>query len=80
VNEFSPVAITGEVNGLSRVLYTDLAMNFRNMELSTFNPYSGKFAGYNITKGKNSPLNCITKSTAASSTPRPHQRDQLESA
>jgi hypothetical protein len=27
-------------------------MNFRNMELSTFNPYSGKFAGYNITKGK----------------------------
>ncbi len=22
------------------------------MELSTFNPYSGKFAGYNITKGK----------------------------
>jgi hypothetical protein len=27
-------------------------MNFRNIELSTFNPYSGKFAGYNISKGK----------------------------
>jgi hypothetical protein len=52
VDEFSPVAITGEVNVLSAVLYTDLALSFRNMELSTFNPYSGKFAGYNITKGK----------------------------
>jgi hypothetical protein len=27
-------------------------MSFRNMELTTFNPYSGKFAGYNISKGK----------------------------
>ncbi|HWG68239.1 MAG TPA: DUF748 domain-containing protein [Steroidobacteraceae bacterium] len=52
VDEFSPVAITGEVNVLSAALYTDLGLSFRNMELSTFNPYSGKFAGYNITKGK----------------------------
>jgi hypothetical protein len=27
-------------------------MSFHNIELSTFNPYSGKFAGYNIAKGK----------------------------
>jgi hypothetical protein len=52
VDAFSPVSITGQVNVLSPVLYTDLAMDFRNMELSLFNPYSGKFAGYNITKGK----------------------------
>jgi Domain of Unknown Function (DUF748) len=52
VDAFSPVAITGEVNVLGPTLYTDLAMSFRNMELSTFNPYSGKFAGYNISKGK----------------------------
>jgi Domain of Unknown Function (DUF748) len=52
VDQFSPVAISGEVNVLSAALYTDLALSFRNMELSTFNPYSGKFAGYNITKGK----------------------------
>ncbi len=37
---------------LSPALYTDLAMSFRNMELSIFNPYSGKFAGYAISKGK----------------------------
>jgi outer membrane protein OmpA-like peptidoglycan-associated protein len=52
VDAFSPVSITGEVNVLSAALYTDLAMSFRNMELTIFNPYSGKFAGYNITKGK----------------------------
>jgi hypothetical protein len=52
VDAFSPVSISGEVNVLSAALYTDLALSFRNMELSTFNPYSGKFAGYNITKGK----------------------------
>jgi Domain of Unknown Function (DUF748) len=52
VDKFSPVSISGEVNILSAALYTDLALSFRNMELSTFNPYSGKFAGYNITKGK----------------------------
>jgi hypothetical protein len=52
VDAFSPVSISGEVNVLGAALYTDIAMSFRNMELSTFNPYSGKFAGYNITKGK----------------------------
>lgn len=52
VDAFAPVLISGEVNVLSAALYTDLTMNFRNIELSTFNPYSGKFAGYNISKGK----------------------------
>ncbi|HEY4367546.1 MAG TPA: DUF748 domain-containing protein [Steroidobacteraceae bacterium] len=52
VDKYAPVDITGEVNVLAAAKYTDLAMNFRNMELTTFNPYSGKFAGYNISKGK----------------------------
>jgi Domain of Unknown Function (DUF748) len=52
VGAFAPVLISGEVNVLSSALYTDLTMSFRNIELSTFNPYSGKFAGYNISKGK----------------------------
>jgi hypothetical protein len=52
VDQFAPVSISGEVNVLSSVLYTDLSMSFKNIELSTFNPYSGKFAGYNISKGK----------------------------
>lgn len=52
VDAFSPVAITGEINILSAALYTDVVMNFRNIDLSIFNPYSGRFAGYNISKGK----------------------------
>jgi hypothetical protein len=52
VDEFSPVSITGEVSVLGTPLHADVALSFRNIELSTFNPYSGKFAGYNISKGK----------------------------
>ena len=40
------------MNLLAAAKYSDIALNFRNMELTTFNPYSGKFAGYNISKGK----------------------------
>jgi len=52
VDRYAPVSIIGQVNLLSATAYTDLAMTFRNMELTTFNPYSGKFAGYSITQGK----------------------------
>ena len=52
VDKYAPVNISGEVNLLSAAKYTDIAMNFRNIELTTFNPYSGKFAGYSINKGK----------------------------
>jgi len=52
VGQFAPVAITGELNVLGPVLHTDIGMSFQNMELTIFNPYSGKFAGYNISKGK----------------------------
>jgi hypothetical protein len=52
IDAFAPVSITGEANVLSAAVYTDISMSFRNIELTTFNPYSGKFAGYNISKGK----------------------------
>ncbi|MGE0115432.1 MAG: DUF748 domain-containing protein [Steroidobacteraceae bacterium] len=52
VDNYAPMSITGEANFLAADAYSDIAMNFRNMELTTFNPYSGKFAGYSIAKGK----------------------------
>jgi Domain of Unknown Function (DUF748) len=52
LDQFSPVSIDGDVNVLSAALYSDLTMSFRNIELSIFNPYSGKWAGYDIAKGK----------------------------
>jgi hypothetical protein len=51
IDTFSPVSITGEVNVLGP-LFVDLALSFRNISLPVFNPYSGKFAGYDISKGK----------------------------
>lgn len=52
VDAYAPVKIEGEVNYLSADSYTDLKLSFDNMELTTFTPYSGKFAGYRIEKGK----------------------------
>jgi len=52
VDRYSPVEISGQVNLLSAALYSDLRIKFQNMELTTFNPYSGKYAGYSIRKGK----------------------------
>jgi len=52
VDAFSPVAISGQFNVLGPKLYTDVNVSFRNISLPIFNPYSGKFAGYDITEGK----------------------------
>ena len=52
LDQYAPVTITGEINPLAARSYTDIGMNFSNIELTTFNPYSGKFAGYSIAQGK----------------------------
>lgn len=52
VDNYSPVLIDGRLNVLAAQPFLDVAMSFRNMDLIRFNPYSGRFAGYNIVKGK----------------------------
>jgi hypothetical protein len=52
INEYSPVSIIGQMNLFSFDRFTDIDMEFRNIDLPVFNPYSGKFAGYAIAKGK----------------------------
>jgi len=52
VDRYAPATIKGQVNPLSAHAYTDLTLNFQGIELTTFTPYSGKFAGYKIDKGK----------------------------
>ncbi len=52
VDQYAPVVIDGEINPLAASKYADVSLSFRNMDLTTFNPYSGRFAGYNIVKGK----------------------------
>jgi uncharacterized protein involved in outer membrane biogenesis len=52
VDQYAPVSIKGELSPFSPATYTDISLDFKNIELTTFNPYSGKFAGYNIAQGK----------------------------
>ncbi len=52
VDRYSPVDINGEINPFAAKSFSDLSVKFSNIDLTTFNPYSGKYAGYNITKGK----------------------------
>ncbi len=52
VDRYAPVSIRGQVNYFAANSYTDLAVTFHNIELTTFSPYSGKFAGYRIDRGK----------------------------
>ena len=48
----APVEIKGTINPLRGNLYLDLAASVRDIELVPFTPYSQKYAGYGITKGK----------------------------
>ncbi len=52
IDRFSPVSITGRANVFAYDNNTDLTATFKNIELPVFNPYSGRYAGYAIAKGK----------------------------
>ena len=48
----APVQIQGRINPLVRDLFLDLKASVRDIELGPFTPYSGKYVGYAIEKGK----------------------------
>ncbi|WP_199556051.1 DUF748 domain-containing protein [Sandaracinobacteroides hominis] len=52
IDKFSPVTIKGEMTPMQYDRRTQVDMAFRNIELPVFNPYSGRWAGYSIAKGK----------------------------
>lgn len=52
INPYSPVTIKGSADLFAFDRATDLAFSFHNIDLPVFNPYSGRFAGYSIAKGK----------------------------
>ena len=52
VDRYAPITISGETNPLIATAYTDIKMSFKGVELSSVTPYSGRFAGYKIEKGK----------------------------
>ena len=52
MNGSSPLEITGKVNPLKQDLFVDVRARFTGMDLSPTSPYSGKYVGYTIEKGK----------------------------
>ena len=51
-DDYAPLEITGKVNPLKEDLFVDLKIRFKDMDLSPVTPYSGKYVGYTIQKGK----------------------------
>ena len=52
VDGTGPVAISGRLDPLGPSKSVDLKLDLRNVELLPLSPYSGKFAGYEIARGK----------------------------
>jgi hypothetical protein len=52
VDAYAPVTISGSLNPFRGAENTDVALVFRNVELTTLTPYSARFAGYAIDRGK----------------------------
>jgi uncharacterized protein involved in outer membrane biogenesis len=52
IDRISPVKIYGQANPARIGDQTDIAMEFRGVNLTSLSPYSSKFAGYRIEKGK----------------------------
>ena len=48
----APVQIVGKLNPLAAKSYLDMKVDVTGIDLVGFSPYSGKYAGYNIEKGK----------------------------
>lgn len=52
VDRYAPVSITGGLTPFDPLQTLDIATSFKHVELTTLTPYSGKFAGYRIRKGR----------------------------
>lgn len=52
IEEYGKMFVHGKINPLAGDLYTDITANFDKIELTTLTPYSGRYTGYVIDKGK----------------------------
>ncbi len=48
----APLTIAGRINPLRKDLFLDIKAEVKGMELAPLSPYSGKYVGYDIEKGK----------------------------
>jgi Domain of Unknown Function (DUF748) len=52
VDGIGPIVIAGKLDPLGSEKFVDLKIEFQNVDLTPFSPYSGKFAGYELARGK----------------------------
>lgn len=52
IDRYAPVTIKGSLKPFAPLQQLDIATAFKHVELTTLTPYSGKFAGYRIQKGR----------------------------
>lgn len=52
VDEYGLARIKGNIDPFDPIKYSDIKMNFNNIELTNLSPYSAKFMGYMIESGK----------------------------
>jgi hypothetical protein len=52
LNDYAPLEIIGKINPLRDDFFVDLKVKMEDLDLSPATPYSGKYAGYGIEKGK----------------------------
>lgn len=52
VDAYAPASIYGRVDPLRQQGKSDLTLKFQHIDLTSFTPYSGRFAGYRIQKGR----------------------------
>ncbi|MCX8023122.1 MAG: DUF748 domain-containing protein [Syntrophorhabdaceae bacterium] len=52
LNNFAPIEIKGRINPFQKDLFVDISAKIKDLDLSPATPYSGKYVGYTIEKGK----------------------------
>lgn len=52
IDRYAPVTIKGSLMPFDPLQKLDIATTFKHVELTTLTPYSGKFAGYRVQKGR----------------------------
>ena len=52
VDKTAPLKISGTINTFAKELYLDITATAKGIDMPAFSPYSGKYIGYTIEKGK----------------------------
>lgn len=52
VEQYGRMKVSGEIKPFAKQLYTNMDVRFDNVRMPSYSPYSGRYVGYRIDKGK----------------------------